>query len=104
MSTLELENGSVALDDAGHLEDFNQWSVEVARALAERDGIELTQEHLKVIQMIRAYYEKHTAPPMLTMVSKECGVPYRDLHGLFQKQPGKRAAKFAGLPKTSGCT
>ena len=104
MSTLELNDGSVELDEAGHLADFSQWSPQVARALARRDGIELTDRHLKVIEMIRAYYQKHNAPPILTMVSKQCDVPYKELHGLFRKQPGKRAAKLAGLPKTSGCT
>ena len=104
MSTLELNDGSVELDDTGHLKDFSQWSPEVAQALARSDGIELTDQHLKVIEMIRAYYQKHETPPILTMVSKQCDVPYKELHGLFHKQPGKRAAKLAGLPKTSGCT
>ncbi len=104
MSFLEMENGTVELDDEGHLKEFSRWSTEVARALAQRDGIELTEEHLEVIRMIRAYYEKHHVAPMLTLVSKECDKSFQDLHNLFQKQPGKRAAKLAGLPKTSGCT
>ena len=104
MSTLELKDGNVELEDSGHLKDFDQWSPQVARAMAELDGVELTDRHMKVIEMIRAYYQKHKAPPILTMVSKQCDVPYKELHGLFHKQPGKRAAKWAGLPKTSGCT
>ncbi len=104
MSILELKEGSVELDEAGYLKDFSQWSEEVARALAERDGIELTEEHLKVIRIIQAYYREHKVPPILTLVSKMCGMSFKELHGLFQKQPGKRAAKLAGLPKASGCT
>ena len=104
MSTLELQEGSVELDDSGRLQDFSQWSPQVARALAGLDGIELTDRHMKVIEMIRNYYQKHNAPPILTMVSKQCDVPYKELHALFGKQPGKRAGKLAGLPKTSGCT
>ena len=104
MSILELKERSVELDDAGYLKDFSQWSVEVARALAERDGIELTEEHLKVIRIVRAYYDKHKVAPILTLVSKQCDMSYKELHRLFQKQPGKRAAKLAGLPKASGCT
>ncbi len=104
MSILELKDGSVELDEAGYLEDSSQWSEDVARALAERDGIELTEEHLKVIRIIRTYYEEHKIAPILTLVSKMCGMSFRELHGLFRKQPGKRAAKLAGLPKASGCT
>ena len=104
MTILELENSSVELNEEGCLKDFSQWSVEVARALAESEGIELTEEHLKVIRVIQAYYQKHEVAPMLTLMSKQCGKSHRELHRLFQKQPGKRAAKLAGLPKATGCT
>ena len=104
MDLLEWATGSVELDDEGCLKDFNQWSVEAARALAERDGIELSEEHLEVIQVIQTFYRKHNVAPMLTIVCKECGKPYKQLHQLFGKQPGKRAAKLAGLPKSTGCT
>lgn len=104
MIILELNGRSVELDEEGFLMNFSQWSDEVAHALAERDGIELTEDHLQVIRMIQAYYQKHKVAPMLTLVSKETGKSYKELHNLFHKQPGKHAAKLAGLPKTSGCT
>jgi len=104
MTMLELKDGSVELDEAGYLNDFSQWSEVVARALAERDGLNLTEEHLKVIRIIRVYYREHKVPPILTLVSKMCGMSFKELHALFQKQPGKRAAKLAGLPKGTGCT
>ena len=104
MSTLETKHGSVELDEAGYLKDSGQWSEEAARALAELDGIELTEAHMRVIRTIRDYYQEHGVPPILTLVSKLCGMTYKELHGLFGKQPGKRAARLAGLPKTSGCT
>jgi len=104
MSTLELQGKSVELDEAGYLKDPDQWSEEVARALAEREGIELTESHMGVIRTIREYYQQHKVAPILTLVSKLCGISHKELHGLFHKQPGKRAAKLAGLPKASGCT
>ena len=104
MSILELKDGSVELDETGYLKDFSQWSSEVAQWLAQRNGIELTEEHFKVIRVIQAYYRKHKVGPILTLVSKECGKSYKQLHELFGKQPGKRAAKLAGLPKGTGCT
>jgi tRNA 2-thiouridine synthesizing protein E len=104
MTNPELKFGSVELDDDGYLQDFSQWSTEVAQWLAQRNGIELTEEHLKVIGVIQEYYRKHEVGPMLTLVSKECGKSYKQLHTLFGKQPGKRAAKLAGLPEASGCT
>ena len=104
MAGLMLVDLGVELDDDGCLKDFSQWSVEVARALAECEGIELTEDHLAVIRVIQAYYKKHKVAPLLTMVTRECGKSFKDLHGLFHKQPGKRAAKLAGLPKGIGWT
>ena len=104
MSILELKCGSVELDEAGYLKEFSQWSEEVARALAEREGIELTEEHLKVIRIVQTHYREHNVPPIASLLSKLCGLSFKELHELFHKQPGKRAAKLAGLPKASGCT
>lgn len=104
MTMLDVKDRRVELDDDGYLKDSSQWSVEVATALADHDGLDLTEEHLRVIRVIQAYYQKHTVAPILTLVSKECGKSYKELHRLFGTQPGKRAAKLAGLPKTSGCT
>jgi len=104
MTSLKLNNGSVALDEEGHLANVDEWSEEIAHALAERDGIPLTDDHMAVIRTIRAYYEKNGVAPMLTLICKECDKSYKEIRTLFQKQPGKRAAKFAGLPKGTGCT
>ena len=104
MPTIKVENQIIELDNDGCLVDFNQWSPEVARDLAEREGIpELTDKHMRVLNVMREHYEKFNVAPMVHMLAKECGNTYRELHNLFKKQPGKRAAKLAGLPKTSGC-
>jgi dissimilatory sulfite reductase related protein len=103
MPVLELKDGSIELDEDGYLKKFDQWTEEVGRVLAERDGIDLEEEHMKVIAIIREFYGKHQVSPMLTLVSKESGNSYKDLHKLFGKQPGKRAGKIAGLPKSTGC-
>ena len=104
MPTLEVVNKTVELDDAGCLVDFDQWSPEVARNLAEREGIsQLTDQHLQVLYVMREYYQKFKTAPMVHLLARECGHTYRELHDLFKKQPGKRAARIAGLPKASGC-
>ena len=104
MPILEVENEQIELDEDGHLITFEAWTHDVATALAAREGIEaLTPEHLEIIHLIRDYYARHRIAPMVHFVSKESGKSFRDLHRLFRKQPGKRAAKLAGLPKASGC-
>ena len=105
MPSLTVKGKTIELDDDGHLKDMTEWSEEVAQALAERDGLgELTDDHLKVLHTIRNYYLQFKVAPMVHLLAKECGKTYRQLHTMFKKQPGKRAAKFAGLPKATGCT
>lgn len=104
MSNRVQPNDVIAVDEEGYLIDFNLWSENVARLLAEREGIpKLTDEHLKVLHTIRRYYEKFRVAPMLHLLARECGKTYRELYVLFKKQPGKKASKLAGLPKASGC-
>lgn len=104
MPALQVAETTVELDEEGHLVDFSQWSVDVAAALAEQEGIgELNDDHLKVLHTIRRYYEEFKVAPMIHLLARECGKTYRQLHTLFKKQPGKRAAKLAGLPKSTGC-
>ena len=104
MPILEVAHQSVELDDEGCLVDFDQWSPAVAKSLAEREGIpELTDQHLRVLYVMREYYQKFNVAPMVHLLARECGNTYRELHDLFMRQPGKRAAKLAGLPKATGC-
>ncbi len=71
----------------------------VARRMAEQEGLELGDDHLKVIRLIRDFHARHKVTPMLTHVSRESGLSYRELQALFGM-----LARLAGLPKPSGCT
>ena len=41
--------------------------------------------------------------PSIRRLTKESGVPTKELYQLFPKGPAKKAAKIAGLPKPTGC-
>ena len=45
------------------------------------------------------------ADPLLSIrrLTKESGVPTKELYELFPKGPAKKAAKIAGIPKPTGC-
>ena len=104
MSLFNIAGQAIELNDEGFLRDFTQWSPEVAESMAAQEGIPvLTEQHLRVLNTIRAYYQKFQVPPMVHLLVKECGMSFRDLHDLFHKQPGKRAARLAGLPEATGC-
>ncbi len=107
---LEVNGRLIATDDQGYLTNLTDWSEDLAVELAKRDELELSDVHWEVINLIRKFYEDNgTAPAMraLTKLAKqELGAEKGDskyLYSLFPYGPGKQAARYAGLPKPTGC-
>jgi len=100
------EHGDVKIevDEDGFIVDPNQWNETVAAALATTEGIEeLTEEHWKVMNYLRDYYQKFGVAPMIRKLCKETGFPLKKIYDLFPSGPAKGACKLAGLPKPTGC-
>ncbi len=98
------------LDEHGHLRQGDDWSVEVARLLAARDGIELRPEHWELIDFVRSYHaDYHTAPGMRLLVAavkrrlSPDKASSRYLYRLFPDSPARQLACYAGLPKPVSC-
>jgi dissimilatory sulfite reductase related protein len=95
---------SIALDAEGFFTDPEQWTEDMAPALAAKEGIdELTPEHWKVITFMRDEYHRTGSGPTVRVLGKASGVSVKDLYRLFPKGPAKLAAKIAGIPKPRGC-
>ena len=91
-------------DADGHLKNRNQWNEEIARELAMLEGIPtLTERHWLVIKYMRKEFEAKGDAPSIRKLTKESGVPVKELYELFPQGPAKKAAKIAGLPKPKGC-
>ena len=104
MATLEILDKTLVLDKDGHLANFSDWSKEIARELALREGIgELTAPHWTVINFMRQVNEREGEPPSIRRITQESGVDTKTLYQLFPNGPGKRAAKIAGVPKPKSC-
>ena len=57
------------LDPDGYLRDHLQWSRPIAQQLAARAHIDLTNEHWRIIDLLRDYYARtDTAPAMRPLV------------------------------------
>lgn len=98
------------LDDDGHLDNLDDWSIEVASWLAEREGIVLTETHWLVINTLRDFYAAHEiAPamrPFVKLVHRELGEELGNsiaLLQLFPGSPARLAAKIGGLPRPTNC-
>ncbi|SNY59426.1 TusE/DsrC/DsvC family sulfur relay protein [Paractinoplanes atraurantiacus] len=93
----------IHVDDEGFLTTYDEWDSDLAAYLAERIGIQLTDEHWKAITFLRQDYAEHGETATLRRVSTAGGVPTKQLFVLFPKKPAKKMAYIAGLPKPHGC-
>jgi TusE/DsrC/DsvC family sulfur relay protein len=104
MSTLTYAGTPVEVDAEGFLQKPDQWSEEMARAIAAENGIpELTERHWQVVHYMRDTYLDTGSAPTIRTLGKTSGVPIKELYQLFPKGPAKLAAKIAGIPKPRGC-
>jgi tRNA 2-thiouridine synthesizing protein E len=102
---IEVNGKTIETDDKGNLVNPQDWNEDVAKALAAGDDIELTQEHLDVLEYLRdEYLNNNNNQPMERQINKDMGkrwgrkVGSKDLYKLFPKAPSKQGNKIAGLP------
>ncbi|HMT91792.1 TusE/DsrC/DsvC family sulfur relay protein [uncultured Thiothrix sp.] len=109
---LEISGKTIATDEEGYLENLNDWTPEVATAmaLAEETPVALNDEHWEIINFLREYYEEYQIAPAVRVLTKAVGKRLgadkgnsKYLYSLFPYGPGKQACKYAGLPKPTGC-
>ena len=101
---LEVNGKSIETDGNGNLTDPATWDEDVAKALAAEDGIELTQEHMDVLNYLRTEFLENNEQPMERAINKGMSkvwgrkVSSKDLYVLFPGAPSKQGNKIAGLP------
>lgn len=93
----------VKFNAEGFMVDPKEWTPEIAQAIAEREGIVLTERHWLVINFARKQFEVNGEAPTLRNITKTSGVDTREMYALFPTGPAKLAAKLAGLGKPTGC-
>jgi len=110
MATMEFQGTDYDIDEEGYLTDLEQWNEEVAKYMAEKEDMELTENHWEVIHFLREYYEEYQIAPMIRVLTKAVGKKLgpdkgnnKYLYELFPEGPAKQACKYAGLPKPTGC-
>ncbi|RMF76707.1 MAG: TusE/DsrC/DsvC family sulfur relay protein [Chloroflexi bacterium] len=94
---------TVEFDEGGFMVDPHAWTPEIAEAIAEREGLELTERHWVVIHFARDEFAKNGEAPTLRRITKTTDVSTKEIYKLFPGGPAKVAAKIAGLGKPTGC-
>ncbi|MGA9115586.1 MAG: TusE/DsrC/DsvC family sulfur relay protein [Bacteroidota bacterium] len=104
MPSIPLAGRIIELDSDGHLARRQDWDESLAAELAKEEGIgPLTDRHWLVLRFMRKEFEEKGEAPSIRRLTKESGVPTKELYELFPKGPAKKAARIAGLPKPKGC-
>jgi TusE/DsrC/DsvC family sulfur relay protein len=107
---ITIDGKDIETDSEGYLRELSDWSAELAHALAEREGLQLTGEHWEVINFLRTGYETTGTVPNVRQLQKTFSKEYgpekgnsKYLYALFPYGPAKQACRIAGLPKPTGC-
>jgi len=104
MTVIKLDGVEVEVDEDGFVQEPEKWSEELAAVIAKTEEVEdLTEDHWKVINYLREYYQEFGIAPMIRKLCKETGFKLKYIYELFPSGPAKGACKIAGLPKPTGC-
>jgi len=104
MAKVELNGVMFEVDEDGFMQEPDKWTEAIAKALAGQEGVnELTDEHWKVMNYLRTYFQENGIAPMVRKLTKETGVQLKQMYELFPQGPANSACKWAGLPKPTGC-
>ena len=104
MPVFEWKNVKIEVDEDGFMENPEEWTEDVAYALASTEDVEeLTEDHWKLIHYLRDYFQQYGIAPMIRKLCKETGFPLKKVYEMFPSGPAKGACKVAGLAKPTGC-
>ena len=107
---VRVDGHEVLTDSEGYIQDMSEWSEGFAEALAEQEGLVLSERHWDVIRYIREYYQQHGVQAQVRAMIKHFqdtwGPEYgnnRYLHDMFPRGgPQKQGNRLAGIRKTKG--
>ena len=103
MPLATIADHEVMVDAEGFMTEYDEWTEDIGERLAAQIGIELTDEHHKVIDFLRSDYLDKGETATLRRVSTVGGIATKSLFQLFPKKPAKKMSYIAGLPKPKGC-
>ena len=107
---ITVQGKQIETDTSGYLLNIDDWNEEVAKHIAQLEGVELTDAHWEVIHFVRDFYQEYNTSPAIRMLvkamSEKLGTDKgnsRYLQRLVPDGPAKQATKLAGLPKPAKC-
>lgn len=94
----------------GFLLDLDDWSDDIARAIAAEQSIEMTDAHWEIVRYLRQYYDEFGLTPNIRLLAKVLIKQFgqdkgsqKYLYTLFPKGPSYQGCLIAGLPVPRDC-
>ena len=105
--TIEVGGQTVETDKNGYLVNVEDWNEDVAKAIAEQEGVELTDKHWDLINYLRDEFINNGGnQPNTRNIVKAMSAKWneklgqKDVYQLFPKDPSKQGGRIAGLPES----
>ena len=105
--TIEVGGQTVETDKNGYLVNVDDWNEDIAKVIAEQEGVELTDKHWDLINYLRDEYvnnggnQPNTRNIVKAMSAKwNEKIGQKDVYELFPKDPSKQGGRIAGLPES----
>jgi len=110
IDSFDFNGETFAVTHTGNLLEPHRWNAHLAEYMAEKEGIQLTEEHWEVLNFLREFYFTYGITPMVKILMKYMAEdigPERaskeHLYRLFPKGPSRQGSRIAGLPEPQGC-
>jgi len=101
---LEVNDQAIQIDHEGYLLEPSDWNKDVAQVIADKEGIELTEDAWEVVMFVREYFESYQCIPehrkLLQALGKKHGkekATRRYVYNMFPYGYGQQACKIAGM-------
>ena len=104
---IEVNGQSIEVNANGYLENVEDWSEDVGKAIAESEGLALTEKHWDLINYLRDEFinnggnQPNTRNIVKAMSAKwDEKIAQKDVYDLFPKDLSKQGGRIAGLPES----
>lgn len=89
----------------GHLANVEDWNEDVAKAMAEKEGTTLTENHWEIINLMRDFYKEYNISPIRKLLVRSIVEKYGEkraskeyLDSLFHNGILLEGSRIAGIP------
>ena len=67
---ITVQGKQIETDAFGYLLNISDWNEDVAKHIAQLEGVELTDAHWEVIYFVRDFYQEYNTSPAIRMLVK----------------------------------